>query len=129
MNYDTILMEMLSRIQKLEEEVKHLREEQALAVPERENPSSLPKVTTADIRNFIENRKRVAGGSGSGEPFLVVRANDIHKAMHLRSRLPMVCNAMRQAMGPEDEILHETASGFSSTFEVRYNLSAGRRGE
>lgn len=124
MNYDTIIVEMLSRIQKLEEQVKLLTDARESAGTGNLVTAGEKKVTTADIRSYIEGLKCVAGDSG--DQFLVIKANDIHKAMGLKSRFPMVCNAMRQAMGARDVILHETASGHSSTFEVKYDLSDWR---
>jgi len=37
-------------------------------------------------------------------------------------RMPMVCGAMRSIMKAQDVIVHETPSGQSSTFRVRYQL-------
>ena len=51
-----------------------------------------------------------------------LKANDIHKTLGLKSRMPAVCNAMKQCMNPGDVVLHETLSGFSSTYEVQYKL-------
>jgi len=124
MNYDTIIIEMLSRIQKLEDEVKQLKGSMPTDASQNSSAVSFSKVSTADIRNYIEELKYAA--SDHGDRFLILKANDIHKAMKLRSRLPMVCNAMRQAMSGEDEILHETASGYSSTFEVKYCIDERR---
>lgn len=118
MNYDTILVEMLARIQALEEEVALLKQ-RCEASPEK--AADFHKITTADIRNYIEQLKSRA--RENGEEILVLKANDIHKGLKLKSRLPMVCNAMRQCMSPDDLILHETASGYSSTLKIGYKLS------
>lgn len=124
MNYDTILVEMLSRIQNLEETVRVLSEEQKALTATKQNIFPEKRVTTADIRSYIDDIKCAAANNGN--KYLVIKSNDIHKAMKLRSRLPMVCNAMRQSMGTNDEILYKTASGYSSTFEVKYDLSEWR---
>lgn len=58
----------------------------------------------------------------AGEESLRIRASEIHKAMELKQRFPMVCNAMRQCMKSDDYIMHETASGNSSSFSVCYKL-------
>lgn len=34
----------------------------------------------------------------------------------------MVCNAMEQCMSDEDEIIHDTPSGKSSSREIRYKI-------
>ena len=49
-------------------------------------------------------------------------AGDIHREKKLKSAMPMVCNAMRQCMGDFDEVLYETASGYSSTLKIEYKL-------
>ena len=110
MDYDKIIIEMLSRIQKLEEEVEKLKGAD----------SKEKKVTMTDIREFIEEMTKDA--IRSGESSLEIRASEIHKAMGLKQRFPMVCNAMRQCMGNNDYIIHETASGNSSSFSVCYRL-------
>ena len=93
MNYDTIIVEMLSRIQKLEEEAAILRKKSGAG---RERASEQPKITTTGIKLYIAELKRRA--RERGETSLTLRANDIHKSLKLRSRMPMVCNAMRQSM-------------------------------
>ena len=110
MNYDNIILEIMSRIQDLEAEVKELRE---LITHSGGN-----KVTTTEIRNYIEKLKTNA--TIEGKATLIIRANEIHKGMNLKSRYPMVCNAMRQCMREGDKVLHETASGYSSSLEIEY---------
>lgn len=116
MNYDRIIIEMLSRIQNLEDEIKELRT--MIKVDAQEKNEG--KISTADIRDYIEQLKKQA--ANEGKCTLKLRANEIHKALKLKSRFPMVCNAMRQCMKDGDEVLHETASGYSSSLEIRYML-------
>ncbi len=122
MNYDTIIVELLARIQKLEEEVGALQ--QAINYQSNENASSAPspklKITTKDIRLYIEEQKTQARDNGQTE--LILKANDIHRSLKLQSRMSMVCNAMRQCMSDSDVVLHDTASGCSSTVEIKYYL-------
>ena len=66
------------------------------------------------------NEKQNAAKSGLSH--IVLKANNIHKAMKLKSRMPAVCTAMKQCMEPGDIVLHETASGFSSTYEIQYKV-------
>lgn len=120
MNYDAIIVELLGRIQKLEKDVKSLQQEINSGFHSY-SPESHPKTTTKDIRTYIEDQKAMAKENGQTE--LVLKANDIHKSLQLRSRFPMVCNAMRQCMRDGDVVLHDTASGYSSTLEIRYYLS------
>ena len=120
MNYDAILLELLSRIQKLEQEVSDLHQK----INEAGHGGSskgIKTISTNDIRNFIKELKSKAQGSGENE--LVLTASEIHKALRLKQRFPMVCNAMRQCMSDKDIILHDTSSGFSSTLKIKYYLS------
>lgn len=119
MNYDTVILELLTRIQTLEKEVALLR--QAIGSEAGDFlPEDGPRITTADIRAYIEDRKAQARAEGRAE--LTLKSNDIHKALQLKSRIPMVCNAMRQCMNEDDAVLHDTASGYSSTLEIQYQL-------
>lgn len=116
MNYDSIILEMLARIQTLEEKVAALEGEAA-------RPNAAPedkKITTGDIRDYIDTLRCEA--AERGEDKLLLRAGDVHRALKLTSRMPQVCNAMRQCMRPGDEVLHETKSGYSSTLEILYNV-------
>ena len=112
MEYEKIILELILRVETLEEKVDHLLNEK------EEHPHK--QSGTAEIKRYIMGLKRNA--SESGLSHLAVKANDVHKAMGLKSRMPAVCNAMKQCMKEGDLILHETASGFSSTFEVEYKL-------
>lgn len=111
MNYDKIIVEMLSRIQELEEKVEILSANQ-------NSKPDVPKVTTPEIKVFIE--KRIEDAFANGENEITIKAIDIHKAMGLKSRYPMVCNAMRQCMKENDMVVFEPESGFSSTLEIKY---------
>lgn len=116
MNYDKIIIELMGRIQDLEEQVAALQSivETLEGLPEKDKP----KTTTGDIRSYILNK--IAAAETSGEESITLRASDIHREMKLKSRFPMVCNAMRQCMKESDEILFETASGYSSSLEIKY---------
>lgn len=106
---EKIIIDMLNRICKLEEQVEQLLEE-------KENS----KMGTADVRNYIvelKNQHKI-----NGDKFFCVTANEVHKALKLKNRMPIVCNAMKQTMEMGDEIIHQTASGYSSTFAVKYYL-------
>lgn len=114
MNYEKIIVELLSRIQVLEEKVDTLMERQSNVRKEDEY-----KMTTEQIREYIRELKRHA--RVSGKETLVLRSGDIHKELNLKSRFPMVCNAMRQCMENGDEILYQPPKGNSSTLEIKYN--------
>ncbi len=110
MNMEKIILEMLARIKDLEEKVDKLTANQ--------NATDSIKTGTADIKNYIFQLKQ--NSKQNGDKFLILKANEIHNNLNLKSRMPAVCSAMRQCMNKADIVLHETPSGFSSTFEVKY---------
>lgn len=112
MEYEKILLELLMRVQTLEEKLA--------AITKQEDMPSEKQPGTSKIKQYILKLKQSAAQQGLSALDLV--ANDIHKALKLKSRMPAVCNAMKQCMNPGDTVLHETASGFSSTYSVRYKL-------
>ena len=113
MEYEKIILDLLVRVKTLEEKVEELTN------PKKESESKQPG--TSEIRAYIIDQKCRA--LEKGLTYIVLKANDIHKAMKLKSRMPAVCNAMKQCMNPGDTILHETTSGFSSTYEIKYKIS------
>ena len=112
MDYDKIILELLSRIQILEKKVDMLMEEKT--------SEEKAYVSTSDICNYINNLKKISKENGKTAIILVAR--DIHRELNLKSRFPMVCNAMRQCMGENDTILFQPPKGNSSTLEIEYKL-------
>ena len=119
MNYDTIIIEMLARIQALENKVKTLEDGQCATII-NEQTDAKTMIRTSDIRNYILDCKTTA--IAKGETVLILTAKDIHRALCLKQRYPMVCNAMRQAMSQGDEIVYAPQSGYSSTLKIKYIL-------
>ena len=115
MNYEKIIVELLGRIQVLEEQVAMLMQEKNQASEQETN-----KITTDDIRQHILELKKAA--KVGGKSFIILKSGDIHKELNLKSRMPQVCNAMRQSMNKGDIVLHTTPSGNSSTIEIQYNV-------
>ena len=115
MNYEKIIVELLGRIQVLEEQVAILLQERNQASEQEAN-----KITTDDIRQHILELKKAA--KDAGESFIILKSGDIHKELNLKNRMPQVCNAMRQSMNEGDIVLHTTPSGNSSTIEIQYNV-------
>ena len=115
MDYEKIIVELLSRIQTLEEKVASLMDQQ-------ETPKEKvgEKMTTENIRQYIMQLKENA--KANGKNILVLTARDIHGALNLKSRYPMVCNAMRDCMGSSDIILFQRPKGNSSTLQIEYKL-------
>ena len=123
MNYEKIIVELLSRIQTLEEKVDFLMNEKPSSSKFKthdEIVADVVKVKTKDIRDYIEVQKSEA--KTDGKEFVVLKAGDLHRILRLRNSIPMVCNAMRQCMTVGDVVLHETPSGYSSTLEIKYNI-------
>lgn len=111
MDYEKIILELLGRIQVLEEKVDALtndKKEEKLIT------------TTADICAYIKQLKEIA--TLQGKTKLVLISRDIHRDLNLKSRFPMVCNAMRQCMNENDRILFQPPKGNSSTLEIEYQL-------
>ena len=113
MNYEKMILELLSRIQTLEEQVADLMEEKNKSKGESD-------MTMQEIRKYIVALKMEA--KGKGRDTLVLRSGDIHKDLQLVRRMPSVCNAMYQCMETSDKVLHTTPSGKSSTIEIEYKL-------
>ena len=115
MNYDKIIVELLGRIQVLEEQVAILMKEKNRMLEQETN-----KISTDNIRQYIVELKKSA--KESGKDYIILKSGDIHKALKLKSAMPQVCNAMRQSMNEGDIVLHTTPSGNSSTIEIQYNV-------
>ena len=115
MNYEKIIVELLGRIQLLEEQVAILMQER-----NRASEQEISKITTDDIRKYILELKISA--KAAEKKYITLKSGDIHKALKLKSAMPQVCNAMRQSMNEGDLVLHTTPSGNSSTIEIQYNI-------
>ena len=115
MNYEKVMIELLSRIQVLEEQVAELMNQKETTAKKGED-----KMSTLQIREFIEAVKEKAKGEGKTSIALI--SGEIHKELGLKSSMPMVCNAMRQCMQAGDVVLHTTPKGQSSTIEIEYYL-------
>ena len=115
MEYEKIIIELLGRIQTLEEQVAVLMGEQ-LHKEEKEEE----KMTTDDIRCYIQKQKEIAKMAGKSE--LVLRSGDVHNDLGLKQRHPQVCNAMRQCMNSGDVILYQPPKGNGSTLRIEYKL-------
>ena len=81
MNYEKIIVELLGRIQILEEQVATLMQEKNQSSEQEAN-----KITTDNIRQYILELKRAA--KNVGKPFIILKSGDIHKELNLKSRLP-----------------------------------------
>ena len=77
-------------------------------------------MTTEEIRQYIEDQKRIAKEMGKNA--LVLRSGDVHKDLGLKDRCPSVCNAMRQCMKSCDVIIHQPPKGNGRTLVIEYKL-------
>ncbi len=139
MNYEGIILELLSRVQTLEVAVKEL---QNMAVrstdsigtetnsecihktneiaewregEEKTDAEQSHLIRTAQVYDYIQNKKEEAKKEGLG--FLVLRAGEISKHFGANNRLQVILNAMQKAMDASD-----TSQGVATMYEVRYNL-------
>ncbi len=115
MDYEKVIVELLSRIQTLEEQVTVL-----MAQQDSKKEKAGEKVTTEDIRQYIKQLK--IDSKAVGKEILILTARDVHRKLNLKSRFPMVCNAMRDCMNDDDIILFQPPKGNSSTLEIEYRL-------
>ena len=115
MNYEKFILELFERIQNLEEQV-------AILVDQQNNTrkNEVNTMTTNDIKQYIEEQKRLAKVSGRKE--LILRSGDIHNDLGLTHRHPLVCNAMRQCMNSGDIILYQPPKGNGTTLRIEYKL-------
>ena len=113
MDYEKIILELLGRIQTLEEKVESLSQK-------KESVQKADGIRTQDIKEYIEEQKGNAKALGRDRVVLIAR--DIHRELDLKSKFPMVCNAMRQCMAEGDVILFQPPKGNSSTLKIEYRL-------
>ena len=62
-----------------------------------------------------------------GKPFIDVVSGELHEATEFKqgshpNQMPSVCNIMHEFKDMDDDILHVTPSGRSSTIQIRYYL-------
>lgn len=111
MDYEKVIVDMLNRICILEEKV------QLLSEGKKETEM---KIGTAGVKDYIMKLKQEA--TARGDDFIELISNDVHNALKLKNRMPIVCNAMKQCMRENDMVIHQTASGYSSTLTIKYFL-------
>lgn len=115
MDYEKIIVELLSRIQNLEEQVAILS-----AKHEQKSEKEVNKVTTNDVRKYIKMLKDEA--KKQGKKVLILKCGDIHNDLGLKHWHRPICNAMRDCMNDNDIVLYEPPKGNSSAFEIEYKL-------
>lgn len=141
MNHESIILEMLERIQTLEKKCNEIESrlnkflgESNYATKDEINENNdllydsekkaelkyepLLKITTKDIESYILDLIKTA--KNAGQESVELLAKDIHNDLKLVSRYPMVCNAMRKCMKENDIVVYSPKSGYSSTLRIRY---------
>ena len=97
MNYEKIIVELLARIQTLEEKVDTLMNDKytgSVFVTHEATVNNVVKVKTKYIRDFIEARKIEV--KNRGEEFIVLRASDQHRINRLKIAMPMFISMIQQ---------------------------------
>ena len=135
MNYESIILEMLARIQTLESEYATIKtrldeicagkappcevtEKENAVASARNETEDKGKISTNDIVAYI--RQVIFNAKIDGRKSVVILAKDVHNALGLVSRYPMVCYAMRKCMNDGDKVLFSPTSGYSSTLKIEY---------
>ena len=121
MNYDRVIIELLDRVAKLEDEVRKLKGKTD-GVTLNSDLSKYGEKIKSYTQGVIDYLKALINkAEEDGEEHIDVVSYDLQKAVGLKNRIPLICNAMRKVMREyEFEILADTPSQNSSTFKVRF---------
>ena len=113
-----IIMHLLKRIDALEERIKKLEDKENIKEVKKVKPErgTYTKIVIDYINSQIENAKK------EGKDYIELTSGDIQKAVRLKNRLPLVCNAMKKCMNEDCIIMHKTPSMQSSTLTIRWVL-------
>ena len=118
MNYERVILELLERIQILEEKVANLEQNNICTIASKYLPEKESLVSKA--KEYIIKQKQLAKQDGLSEITLV--CNDIQKALRITNRPPSICAAMYDCMSMNDEILFASPSGKSTTVKIKYYI-------
>ncbi len=133
-NYETIVLELMQRVQELEKRVHTLElicnekgeigiSYDVKGIPEECSVSLVQKKKTKMqiIREYL--KKLLTENKMNGNSEIVLRAGDIEKAVGLQNRTVMVVNAMYELQKEyRSEIISTTSSGYSTTVTIKYFL-------
>ena len=121
MNYDRVIVELLDRVAKLEDEVRKLKGENDGVTLNLDisKYGEKPKSYTQGVIDYLE--ALINKAKEDDKEYIDVISYDLQKAVGLKNRIPLICNAMRKVMRQYAyEILADTPSQNSSTFKVRF---------
>lgn len=91
----------------------------------------MPEYNMQAIRSIVRamllgaQKEAVRNPPKRGRPFVDLVAGEVHRTWigdWKPNRMPMACNAMRQLMGPDDEILEQPPKGNGPRLRIRYYL-------
>lgn len=114
MPYEKTILDLVEKVAELEERIAALEGNKKLV--EKPARGTHTDMIVTFIQRTIENAKE------AGEHSVVLTSGEVQRAVGLKNRMPSVCNAMRKCMDDNSVILHETPSGNSSTFVVKWVL-------
>lgn len=128
MDYDRIILELLDRVKKLEEDVEKLKKGNNETVAVSQNPNNSDNFygmkkesQTAKVVNYIY--MVLKSEKEKGKETVILVSNNLQRANGLKNRIPLVCNAMRTVMAKvQNEVISDTLSHNSSTYEVKFYL-------
>ena len=118
MNYERVILELLERIQILEEKVANLEQNNSSVITSKYLHEKESLVSKA--KEYIIKQKQQAKQNGLSEITLI--CNDIQKALGVSNRTPSICAAMYDCMSANDEILFAPPSGKSTTVKIKYYI-------
>ena len=128
MNYDRIILELLDRVSKLEDEVKKLKGENPKQEMHDESKDEETEWNAcANRRETYTDKacnviyKKIEEANSKDEEYVDIVSNDLQHAIGLKNRIPLCCNAMRKvAQFYKTKVLVDTPSHNSSTYTIRY---------
>ena len=118
MNYERVILELLERIQVLEEKVAILEDNNSNIITSNSLPQKKSLVSMA--KDYIINQKQLAKQNGLSE--ITLLCNDIQKALGVTNRTPSICAAMYDCMSTNDEIIYNPPSGKSTAVKIKYYI-------
>lgn len=121
MNTDRLILELFDRVKALEEKVSALENNKSILKEDTDFKGGASLVDRA--RALIQSAKDEAFESGNESIILI--CGEIQKALGVSNRVPSICQAMRDCMGPDDTVLEEPPSGMSTRLTIEYRLSKG----
>lgn len=125
MEYERLLLDLLQKVSILEEKVASLEK---LINEDNIDSKSITKPEHGSYTSMVKEyiKKHIYNAKENGLESITLVSGEIQKAVGLKNRLPLICNAMRSAMKELNEfksiVVYEPPSGLSSTLEVKWLL-------